>query len=72
MKVTKYILPVVHQKQIATLYSLEARSWRSHRKCQLAVTYEEELNDQFLQQPTPRGGGGGGGVVTERKILQYQ
>jgi len=25
MKVTKYILPAVHQKQIATLYSLEAR-----------------------------------------------
>lgn len=67
----KNILPAVHQKQIATLYSLEARTWRRHRKCQLAVTCEEELNDQFLQQPTP-GGGGGGGVVTERKILQYQ
>jgi hypothetical protein len=68
MMVTKYILPAVHQKQIATLYSLEARTWSSHRKCQLEVTYEEELNDQFLQQTTP----GGGGVVTERKILQYQ
>ena len=67
MKVTKYILPAIHQKQIAILYSLEARPWGSHRKCQLAVTCEEELNDQFLQQPTP-----GGGVVRERKILQYQ
>jgi len=68
MKATKYILPAVHQKQIATLYSLEARACGSHRKCQLAVTCEEELNDQFLQQPTP----GEGGVVRERKILQYQ
>lgn len=69
MKVTKYILPEVDQKQNATLYSLEAHTCRSHRKCQLAVTCEKELNDQFLQQPTP---GVGGGVVREGKILQYQ
>jgi hypothetical protein len=31
------------------------------------MTCEEELNDQFLQQPTP-----GGGVVREGKILEYQ
>jgi hypothetical protein len=67
MKVKKYILPAVDQKQNATLYSSEARTCRNHRKCQLAATCEKELNDQFLQQPIP-----GGGVVREGKILQYQ